>query len=67
MVEQRGEQVEDPRTGEMLRLPGENAGLVMIFRPYDKMSYGLVMEASRTLAVGDRVHNSRRVLGAALR
>ncbi|MBS9403744.1 LysM peptidoglycan-binding domain-containing protein [Halomonas sp. TRM85114] len=67
MVEQRGELVEDPRTGEMLNLPGEDAGLVMIFRPYDKMSYGLVMEASRTLAVGDRVQNPRRVLGAALR
>lgn len=67
MVEQRGEMVDDPRTGEALRLPGEDAGLVMIFRPYDKMSYGLVMQASRTLAVGDRVHNPRRVLGAALR
>lgn len=66
-VEQRGELVDDPRTGEALRLPGEEAGLVMIFRPYDKMSYGLVMEASRTLAVGDRVHNPRRNLDAALR
>ncbi len=55
-VEQRGELVDDPRTGEMLRLPGEDAGLVMVVRPYEKMSYGLVMQATRTLAVGDRLH-----------
>ncbi|SEL54224.1 LysM peptidoglycan-binding domain-containing protein [Halomonas daqiaonensis] len=66
-VEQRGELVEDPRTGEMLRLPGEDAGLVMIFRPYEKMSYGLVMQASSTLSVGDRIHSPQRLLDAALR
>ncbi|WP_420841776.1 LysM peptidoglycan-binding domain-containing protein [Halomonas alimentaria] len=67
MVEQRGELVSDPRTGEQLRLPGEDAGLVMVFKTYQKMSYGLVMEASRTLGVGDRVHNPRRAVSAALR
>lgn len=66
-VEQRGELVSDPRTGEQLRLPGEDAGLVMVFKVYQKMSYGLIMEASRTLAVGDRVHNPRRAVSAALR
>ncbi|MDI5935327.1 LysM domain-containing protein [Halomonas sp. LN1S58] len=66
-VEQQGELVSDPRTNEALRLPGEQAGLVMVFRPYEKMSYGLVMQATRTLAVGDRVHNPRRALGTALR
>ncbi|ERS91966.1 LysM peptidoglycan-binding domain-containing protein [Halomonas sp. PBN3] len=67
MVEQRGELVSDPRTGEQLRLPGEGAGLVMVFRPYEKMSYGLVMKASRTLSVGDRIHNPQRAVSAALR
>ncbi|UYG07327.1 LysM peptidoglycan-binding domain-containing protein [Halomonas sp. M4R1S46] len=66
-VEQRGELVDDPRTGEALRMPGEDAGLVMVFRPYEKMSYGLVMRATRTLAVGDRLHNPRASLGTALR
>ncbi|ATJ81387.1 LysM peptidoglycan-binding domain-containing protein [Halomonas beimenensis] len=66
-VEQRGELVQDPRTGEPLRLPGEDAGLVMVFRPYEKMSYGLVMRATRTLAVGDRLHNPRPALGTAQR
>lgn len=67
MVEQRGELVSDPRTGESLRLPGEDAGLVMVFKPYEKMSFGLVMKASRTLSVGDRVHTPERALGATLR
>ncbi|MEQ6916405.1 LysM peptidoglycan-binding domain-containing protein [Halomonas aquatica] len=67
MVEQQGELVDDPRTGEALRLPGEDAGLVMVFRPYEKMSYGLVMEASRTLSVGDRIHSPKRLLDTALR
>ncbi|XKE45989.1 LysM peptidoglycan-binding domain-containing protein [Halomonas organivorans] len=66
-VEQRGELIQDPRTGEPLRLPGEDAGLVMVFRPYEKMSYGLVMRATRTLAVGDRLHNPRPALGTAQR
>lgn len=66
-VEQQGERVVDPRTGESLRLPGTDAGLIMIFRPYDKVSYGLVMQASRTLEVGDRVHNPRRGVGVAQR
>lgn len=54
-VEQRGERVTDPRTGELLTLPGDDAGLVMVFRPYQKMSYALVMQATRSLEVGDRV------------
>ncbi|MCK2184000.1 LysM peptidoglycan-binding domain-containing protein [Halomonas getboli] len=66
-VEQRGELVDDPRTGEMLRLPGEDAGLVMVVRPYEKMSYGLVMQASRTLAVGDRLHTPGAGLDTAQR
>ncbi|WP_240609951.1 peptidoglycan-binding protein [Billgrantia endophytica] len=66
-VEQQGELANDPRTGEALRLPGTAAGLVMVFRPYEKMSYGLVMRATRILEVGDRVHSPRQALGTALR
>ncbi|MFC3282804.1 LysM peptidoglycan-binding domain-containing protein [Litchfieldella rifensis] len=56
-VEQRGELVIDPVTDESLRLPGVDAGQIMVFRAYDKMSYGLVMRASRPLSVGDRVYD----------
>lgn len=66
-VEQQGERVLDPRTGEALRLPGTDAGLIMVFRPYEKMSYGLVMKATRSLEVGDRIHSPRRGVGVAQR
>lgn len=58
-VDQQGERVNDPRTQEVLQLPAEEAGALMIFKPYDHVSYALVMEASRVLAVGDRVRTPR--------
>lgn len=58
-VEQQGELVTDPVTQEQIRLPGEDAGWLMVFRVYDRVSYALVMHASRSLAVGDRVHSPR--------
>ncbi|WP_163577651.1 LysM peptidoglycan-binding domain-containing protein [Halomonas faecis] len=64
-VEQLGEQVADPRTGEALRLPGTEAGLAMVFRVYDKLSYALIMRATRSLEVGDRVRNPASLVGRA--
>nr|WP_299240666.1 peptidoglycan-binding protein [uncultured Halomonas sp.] len=55
-VEQLGEKVIDPATDQTLHLPGEDAGLLMVFHTYERLSYALVMQASRSLAVGDRVH-----------
>nr|WP_035536191.1 hypothetical protein [Halomonas alkaliantarctica] len=54
-VGQQGELVNDPRTQELLQLPTTDAGKVMIVKPYSQMSYALVMQASRVLAVGDKV------------
>jgi hypothetical protein len=52
-----GEQVRDRIKGDMVTLPAERAGLLMVFRTYDKMSFGLVMHAERPLAVGDQIRN----------
>jgi hypothetical protein len=38
-----------------VRLPDEKAGTLMVFRTFDKVSFGLVLQASSALHVGDRV------------
>ncbi|EMP54595.1 hypothetical protein MSNKSG1_14837 [Marinobacter santoriniensis NKSG1] len=52
-----GNLVRDPVTGETIELPSERAGLMMVFQVYEKMSYGLVLQSNRPLAVGDKVTN----------
>jgi len=42
---------------QTVALPEQRYGLVFIFRTFDRVSYGLVMEASRPLTIGDVVHN----------
>jgi len=59
-VFQAGKQVRDPRaffSWTKVTLPDERAGLLMVFRTYDKVSYGLVMEATRAMHLYDRVGN----------
>ncbi len=52
-----GNLVKDPVTGETVALPDERAGLLMIFQAYEKLSYGLILTATRSLSVGDKVTN----------
>lgn len=52
-----GNLVRDPVTNETIELPSERAGLLMVFQTYEKMSYGLILRASRVLSVGDKVTN----------
>ncbi|MDO7896629.1 LysM peptidoglycan-binding domain-containing protein [Pseudomonas citrulli] len=56
-VMKTGETVRDRITGQPVKIPDEQAGLLMVFRTYDKLSYGLVLYASRSLAVLDKVRN----------
>jgi nucleoid-associated protein YgaU len=56
-VYKTGETVRDRVTGENVKVPDERSGLLMIFRTYDKLSYGLVLNATRQLAVLDKVRN----------
>ena len=50
-----GEYVKDPLTGEKVHLPDQGAGLLMIYKVFDKTSYALVTEATRTIRILSRV------------
>ncbi|HDZ58320.1 MAG TPA: LysM peptidoglycan-binding domain-containing protein [Pseudomonas xinjiangensis] len=52
-----GEIVRDRIQNQQVQLPDERAGMLMVFRVYEKMSYGIVLYASRPLAIMDKVRN----------
>lgn len=54
-----GERIVD-RSGErprMLQLPDERVGMVMVFRPFERLSYALVLQVTDSVKVGDRLTN----------
>jgi hypothetical protein len=40
-----------------VRLPDERTGTFLLFKTFDHMSYGLIMEATNVIRVSDRVEN----------
>jgi hypothetical protein len=40
-----------------VRLPDERTGTFMVFKTFEHLSYGLIMEATNVIRVGDRVEN----------
>jgi hypothetical protein len=56
-VWQRGGAVKDRVAGGNVRLPDEMAGTLMIFKVYDRISYGLVMEATQAIHTLDNIRN----------
>ena len=50
-----GETVRDRIAEDTVTLPPERAGLLMVFRTFEQMSFGLVMNATRPLNVGDLI------------
>lgn len=56
-VWQAGERVADRFGGGRVQLPDEFAGYLMVFRSFDEVSYGLIMQASNEIRILDRVRN----------
>ena len=52
--------VRDALTSVQTKLPDERAGTLLVFRTYEKLSYGLVLNASRPLAVMDRFETAHQ-------
>lgn len=56
-VFQDGAVVKDRVAGGSVKLPDEAAGTIMVFKVYDRIGYGLVMEATDAIRVLDMVRN----------
>lgn len=56
-IYKKGALTRDRVARETIRLPSERAGLMMVFRSFEKLSYALVLQAERALSVGDEIHN----------
>ena len=41
--------------GQLIKLPDERIGVVFVFRVFDRMSYGLVLDTTEPTIPGDRV------------
>lgn len=56
-VYRRGELVRDKVRDENIQMPDVRAGLLMVFRGFEKMSYGIVLGSDRPLSVLDKVRS----------
>jgi len=56
-INRRGDRIRDPVNNERLQLPEEEGGMLMVFRTFDKMSYGLVLDAKLPIQIGDPIVN----------
>ncbi len=56
-IYKRGDITKDRIANQRVRLPDERIGLLMVFYTYEKMSFGLVMEADRQIDIGDLLTN----------
>ena len=56
-IYKRGALARDRIAKETVRLPSERAGILMVFRSFERLSYGLVLATERPLAVNDEVKN----------
>ncbi|MCV6614364.1 MAG: LysM peptidoglycan-binding domain-containing protein [Cellvibrionaceae bacterium] len=53
LIYKKGDTVRDRVTNEVVQLPPVRSGVVMVFSVFEKMSYGIVLEAERALRTGD--------------
>ena len=47
--------VKDPISGQNVKLPPERVGMVMVYRPFEKLSYGIVLSSLEDISIGDYI------------
>ncbi|MAY42673.1 MULTISPECIES: LysM peptidoglycan-binding domain-containing protein [unclassified Neptuniibacter] len=50
-----GEIIKDPVTKEFVTLPKERSGELMVFKVFEKVSYGLIMRSTDVVSIGDEI------------
>ncbi|MEZ5553766.1 MAG: LysM peptidoglycan-binding domain-containing protein [Pseudomonadales bacterium] len=56
-IYKKGELARDRIAKQMVQLPSERAGIMMVFRTFEKLAYALVLATERPLEVGDEIRN----------
>lgn len=56
-IYKKGAMARDRVAKELIQLPSERAGLLMVFRTFEKLSYGIVLMSDRPLSINDEVRN----------
>ncbi|MBP8307127.1 MAG: LysM peptidoglycan-binding domain-containing protein [Burkholderiaceae bacterium] len=56
-IKERAREIKDRETKEGINLPGEPIGHLLVFRVFDKIAYGLIMDAYKAVTVGDDIVN----------
>ena len=57
-IYRNGNHINDPYSSiknDVVKLPDENAGTLMVFRPFERVSYALVMKATQAIHILDKV------------
>jgi len=52
-----GERVRDRKNNELIQLPSERSGLLVVFRTFEKVSFGLVLKSFKSISVMDEIRN----------
>ena len=56
-IKERAREIKDRETKDGINLPGEPIGHLLVFRVFDKIAYGLIMDAYKAVTVGDDIVN----------
>jgi hypothetical protein len=57
-IKRRGQTILDqvtPERGDTVKLPDEDAGILLVFRTFNRVSFGLVMHATQAMHIQDKV------------